>query len=343
MDNQPSKSKIHKRRRRLKWLGLSVIALVLSMSGVVARAQQPVKVIRLGSLLASSASVEKNRIETFRQALRELGYVEGKNIVIEFRYAELFDRLPDLAAELVRLKVDIIGRFDINPRCETSKYYYSDRHGRCRRSGRGGIRCQPESSGSQHHWPVRASRPEISGKHLEAFEGDQFLSSPVWPSSGNQPSQHSNVKRSRTRNAGIKSKASKGRRIRCQRYRECVPRRRARGVLTPSSYWPALSPLIISRTQIADLAIKSRLPGIYDRREFVDQMVDLCLMGQTSPICTGVPQLTWIRSSKVETPADLPVEQPKQVRVHHQLEGGEADRPATIPPEVLARADQVIR
>ena len=109
MDNQPSKSKIHKRRRRLKWLGLSVIALVLSMSGVVARAQQPVKVIRLGSLLASSASVEKNRIETFRQALRELGYVEGKNIVIEFRYAELkFDRLPDLAAELVRLKVDII-------------------------------------------------------------------------------------------------------------------------------------------------------------------------------------------------------------------------------------------
>ena len=74
-----------------------------------ADAQQPKKVPRIGFLSASSPSVVATRIEAFRQGLRELGYVEGKNIVIEYRYAEgKLDRLPALAAELVRLKVDVI-------------------------------------------------------------------------------------------------------------------------------------------------------------------------------------------------------------------------------------------
>src|SRR5205823_6525300 len=72
-------------------------------------AQQPKKIPRIGFLAATSPSVEAARIEAFRQGLRELGYVEGKNIVIEWRWAEgKFDRLPDLAAELVRLDVDVI-------------------------------------------------------------------------------------------------------------------------------------------------------------------------------------------------------------------------------------------
>jgi ABC-type uncharacterized transport system substrate-binding protein len=73
-------------------------------------AQQPKKVSRIGYLGASSPSTIPARIEAFRQGLHELGYVEGKNIVIEWRYAEgKFDRLPALAAELVRLKVDVAG------------------------------------------------------------------------------------------------------------------------------------------------------------------------------------------------------------------------------------------
>src|SRR6266571_2420985 len=92
-----------------KWLRLSVVAVVLVLAGAAVQAQQPKKVPRIGFLLATSLSVESARIEAFRQGLRELGYVEGKDIVIEWRYAEgKFDRLPDLAAELVRLKVDII-------------------------------------------------------------------------------------------------------------------------------------------------------------------------------------------------------------------------------------------
>ena len=77
--------------------------------GVAVEAQQPTKIPRIGYLIVSSLSAISARIEAFRQGLRELGYVEGKNIVIEWRYAEgKLDRLPALAAELVRLKVDII-------------------------------------------------------------------------------------------------------------------------------------------------------------------------------------------------------------------------------------------
>ena len=75
----------------------------------MAEAQQPARIPRIGILIATSASIISARVEAFRQRLRELGYVEGKNIVIEYRYAEgKLERLPDLAAELVRLKVDVI-------------------------------------------------------------------------------------------------------------------------------------------------------------------------------------------------------------------------------------------
>src|SRR5262245_11288189 len=74
-----------------------------------AEAQQPTTVPRIGYLSPTSPSVSPARIEAFRPGLRELGYIEGKNIVIEYRYAEgKFDRLPALAAEQVRLKVDLI-------------------------------------------------------------------------------------------------------------------------------------------------------------------------------------------------------------------------------------------
>jgi putative tryptophan/tyrosine transport system substrate-binding protein len=86
-----------------------LVVVVLLALGVTAEAQQPKKVPRIGSLYAGDPSTQSARIEAFRQGLRDLGYVEGKNIVIERRYAEgKYDRLPALVAELVRLKVDII-------------------------------------------------------------------------------------------------------------------------------------------------------------------------------------------------------------------------------------------
>ena len=103
------KSKIKKRRRRLKWVGLVNPILAFVIFGVTVEAQQPTKVPRIGFLIATATSVNTARNEAFRQGLRELGYVDGKNIVIEWRSAEgKSERLPGLAAELVGLKVDII-------------------------------------------------------------------------------------------------------------------------------------------------------------------------------------------------------------------------------------------
>ena len=92
--------------RKIFCLALCALLFALCVS---AQAQQPAKVPRIGYLTADSPSADSARTEAFRQGLRELGYVEGKNIVIEWRYAEgKLDRLPALAAELVRLKVDVI-------------------------------------------------------------------------------------------------------------------------------------------------------------------------------------------------------------------------------------------
>ena len=87
---------------------LALCSLLLAPCSA-ADAQQPAKIPRIGYLSGSSLSANRPRNEAFRQGLRELGYVEGKNITIDWRSAEgKFDRLPALAAELVQLKVDII-------------------------------------------------------------------------------------------------------------------------------------------------------------------------------------------------------------------------------------------
>src|SRR5262245_11412828 len=87
-------------------LALSVLLFTLCFS---AEAQQPPKIPRIGLLVGGSLSGVSARVEAFRQGLRDLGYVEGKDIVIEYRHAEgKLDRLPGLATELVGSKVDIM-------------------------------------------------------------------------------------------------------------------------------------------------------------------------------------------------------------------------------------------
>src|SRR4029434_8811517 len=86
-----------------------LVAVVLLAPAVIAEAQQPAKIPRIGYLSSFDPATESTRSEPFRLALRELGYIEGQNIAFEYRYAEgKRDRAPEFVAELVRLKVDII-------------------------------------------------------------------------------------------------------------------------------------------------------------------------------------------------------------------------------------------
>jgi ABC-type uncharacterized transport system substrate-binding protein len=99
------KSKIENR----KLAGLFAIVFAFTMCGARPEAQQPKKIPRIGYLSAYDAATESTRAAGVRLALRELGYIEGQNIAIDYRYAEAKrERYPDLAADLVRLKVDVI-------------------------------------------------------------------------------------------------------------------------------------------------------------------------------------------------------------------------------------------
>ena len=92
-----------------KWAGLVALPVAFALCGAVAQAQQAGKIFRIGFLDNSTASGTAVLLEAFRQELRKLGWIEGKNITIEYRFAEQKnERLPELAADLVRLKVDLI-------------------------------------------------------------------------------------------------------------------------------------------------------------------------------------------------------------------------------------------
>ena len=106
-DQRSAISKCEKKvMRRLISVLLAALLLALSFS---VDAQEAKKIPRIGFLVTPSRSFSSARIEAFRRGLHDLGYIEGKNIAIEYRYAEgKLDRLPQLAAELVGLKVDVI-------------------------------------------------------------------------------------------------------------------------------------------------------------------------------------------------------------------------------------------
>ena len=110
-DNRKSKTCAEQRRsiQNPKWVGIVVIAVAFTLCGARASAQQTGKIFRIGFLDPSNASGIAALVDAFRQELSKLGWIEGKNIAIEYRFAESKgdERLKELAADLVRLKVDV--------------------------------------------------------------------------------------------------------------------------------------------------------------------------------------------------------------------------------------------
>ena len=320
-------------------LTLCVMLLALCLP---AQAQQPTKVPLIGFLDATSPSTIPARLEAFRQGLRELGYVEGKNIHIEYRWAEgKFDRLPNLASELVRLKVDVIvtgGPTAIPPAKEATATipivmaFDSDPVG----SGFVASLARPGGNITG----LSSLSPEISGKQLELLkEIVPKLSRVAVLGTSTRPG-HAQALREVELAAGAF-------RVQLQFLDVQTPndieiafraasKRRAEAVLALGS--PVF---VLQRTQLADLAVKHRLPAIYDRREFVEDggllSYGVSLNDLHRRSATYVDKI--LKGAK---PADLPVEQPTKFEFIINLKAAKQIG-LTIPPNVLVRADRVIR
>jgi len=333
------KSKIENR----KWLGIFAIAFTFAFGGVVATAQQPTKIPRIGYLTAASLSSVAARIEAFRQGLRELGYVEGKNIVIEWRSAEgKFDRLPALAAELVRLKVDIIvssGPAPTRAAKEATSTIPIVMAQDIDPVGSGFVASLARPGGNITG--LSTLRPEISGKRLELLkEIVPRLSRVAVLGTSTQPGYAQQLREVELAAGAFGVKLQY---LDVLSPKDIETAFRAAGKGRADAVLMLVAGAIANphRTQIAELAVKSRLPAIYDRREFVDD-------GGLMSYGTNFADLSRRAATYVDKilkgtkPADLPVEQPTKFELIINLKAAKQIG-VTIPPNVLARADKVIK
>jgi putative ABC transport system substrate-binding protein len=318
---------------------------VLVVCGAVVEAQQPTKIPRIGYLVGSSLSALSPRIEAFRQGLRELGYVEGKNIIIEWRSAEgKLDRLPALAAELLRLKVDIIvtaGPSATRPAKEATSTIPIVMTNESDPVGTGIVASLARPGGNITGLSTLA--PELSGKRLELLkEIVPKLSRVAVFRTSTQPGiahtlnevdlaakalgmqlQYLDVLDPKDIETAFRA-AGKGR-------AEAVLMMVAGGIGNPRP------------TQVADLAVKSRLPVMYSGlgRLYVEagglMFYGVNLLDLDRRAATFVDKIL-----KGRKPADLPVEQPMKFEFIVNLKAAKQIG-LTIPPNVLVRADRVIR
>ena len=324
-----------------KIIFLALCSLLLAPCSA-ADAQQPKKVPRIGYLTGPSLSANAERIEAFRQGLGELGYIEGKNINIEWRTAEgKPDRLSALAAELVRLKVDVIVTTGPTPTRAAKQATVTIAIVMAQDIdpvGTGFVASLARPGGNITG--LSALAPEISGKQLE-FLGEILprLSrvAVLWASSN-----PGNVKQ-----LGETERAAGALRLQLQYLdvlgpKDIEPAFRAASKGRADAVLVLQSGVVIAhRAEIPELAIKNRLPAIYPRSEFV---IDGGLMSYGASF-TEMDRRAATYVDKIlkgAKPADLPVEQPKKFEFVINLKAAKQIG-ITIPPNVLARADKVIR
>jgi putative ABC transport system substrate-binding protein len=318
------------------------IALLTLALVHLAEAQQAKKVPRIGFLGIASPSTISARIEAFRQGLRELGYVEGKNIVIEYRSAEgKLDRLSELAAELVRLKVDVIlttgpavtrAAKEATVTIPIVMAFDNDPVG----SGFVASLARPGGNITG----LSALSPEVSGKQLELLkEIAPRLSRVAVLGSSTVPG---NAQALREIELAAKALA-----VQLQYLEVRDPKdietvfQEARKGRTDALLVLANAVVTTHRRQVADLAVKSRLPAIYYAAEFVEDggliTYGVSIADLFRRAATYVDKI--LKGAK---PADLPVEQPMKFELIINLKAAKQIG-VTIPPNVLARADKVIK
>ena len=325
-----------------KQFAVVVLSFVLFTLGVSVQAQQPTKIPRIGYLDASSLSVNAVRTEPFRQGLRELGYVEGKNIVIEWRSAEgKLDRLPALAAELVRLKVDIIfssGASVTRAAKEATTTIPIVMTNISDPVASGFVASLARPGGNITGLSTLA--PELSGKRLELLkEIVPKLSRVGVFGASTQPGYTAVLKEMELAAEALKVKLQ---------YLDVLDPKdvetafRAASKGRADAFLTLSSPVISShRSQVADLAVKNRLPAIYPQAEYIEAGGLMSYGTNTADLFRRAA--TYVdKILKGRTPADLPVEQPIKFEFIINLKAAKQIG-LTIPPQVLARADKVIK
>jgi putative ABC transport system substrate-binding protein len=324
-------------RRVVVWL----LATVLLTTALPAEAQ-PAKTPRIGYLTGSSISAITDRTEAFRQGLHELSYIDGKNIVIEWKSAEgKIDRLPALAAELVRLRVDIVVTTGASPTRaakESTNTIPIVMAQDIDPVGSGFVASLARPGGNITG--LSSLSVDISGKRLELLkETVPRLSRLAVLGTSTVPGT-AQALREMERAAGLFGAKLQFLDILAPKEIETAFRaagkERADAVLLLQSFV-----LNSQRKQIAGLAIKNRLPAIYYAPEWVE---DAGLMSYgVSFTDLNRRAATYVdKILKGTKPADLPVEQPTKFEFVINLKTAKQIG-LTIPPNVLARADRVIR
>ena len=326
-----------------KMVGIVALGVVFVLCGAVASAQQPKKIPRLGFLTASISTDNSARHDAFRQGLRELGYVEGKNIVIEWRFAAgKPDRQRAMAADLARLKVDVIvavGTGDIRAAKEASATIPIVMVSGGDAVGSGLVASLARPGGNITG--LATLRPELSGKRIELLTEivPRLSRVAVFASSSSADSDQLSKELEVAAGAfGVKLQSLD---ILTPKDFESAFRDAAKGraqavlVRVPG---PILTP---RQKDVAELAVKNRIPAIYENSEEVEAGGLMSYGTNASDryrrAATYVDKI--LKGAK---PADLPVEQPTKFEFIINLKAAKQIG-LTIPPNVLARADKVIK
>ena len=311
----------------------------------LAEAQQPKKVPTMGYLSVNNPTSESTRSEVIRLALRELGYIEGQSIAIEYRYGDgKRDRYPELAAELVRLKVDII---------------VSAGGSAMIRAAKDATKTIPIVMAGSGIDPVEAglvdslARPggnvtgltnltgELGGKRLELLKDAVPKVARVAvlfePASPNGVLEVKEVLPVAARGLGLT--------IRPWEVRDADGFEKVFAALSKQRpdalYVPQGALMYANQKRTIEFALKSRLPSVYDRREDIEAGG---LMSYGADLADSYRRVAYYvdKILKGAKPADLPVEQPKKFEFVINLKTAKQIS-LTIPPNVLARAHRVIK
>ncbi len=321
---------------------IAILALGLLAAPLAANAQQVPKVPRIGFLSSFSASATVLWLQAFRQGLRDLGWVEGKNISVESRYAEgRHDRLPGLAADLVRLKVDIIVA------AVTSDAVAAKNATRA-------IPVVMASAGDPVATGLVESlarpggnitglsqmAPELVGKRLELLKETVPKLTRVavlWNPQDRSSTLSWKEIQLPARALGVQLHSLEvwSSNDLAKAFEDATRARAGALAIMPDPVF------VTNLKRIADLAAKHRLPSIFHLREFVDS---------GGLVAYGVGRSDMFRRAAVYVdkilkgakPADLPVEQPTRFELVVNLKTAKA-LGLTIPQSVLIRADQVIQ